>query len=1034
MKNLGISFTAGKSFCCRLKLLQIARLTLLVFLVGTLQAFTLSAQQITVTGTVSDEAGTVLPGVNVVVLGTTGGTITNGDGYYSINVPSSESTLEFSYIGYLTQDIAVGGNVRIDVTMVEGTQELDEVVVTAYGTQQKRAVTGAQQTIAADELGDIPVSQVANKLQGKVSGVQINQITGIPGEAPFIRIRNAGSINANSDPLYVVDGFPIVGDLTGIAPEEIESITILKDASSTALYGSRAANGVVLIETKSASVDQMQVSVSAYAGVQVLPKKRVEMMNGTEFAQFKQETYLDRGIPLADIPPEFQNPEQYGEGTDWYNIMMDPAPIQDYSLTFRGGTEKYRASVVAGYFGQDGILLNSGYERFSLRMNSVYNATDWLEFGFNVAPSYAKNWAPQTGGAFWAGNLLYNSLLAWPIVEYKNPDGSLPLEAWIPGLDGFPTPNYYRAAQEIEHKDDNLRLLSNAYIAVSPIKGLVLKSSVNLQMSRANSLDWNPSTSFAGFAGVPPVTARLDLGNQNSQTWLNENTVTYDLEVNGHSLNLLAGYTVQKYYDRGMSIRAEQFPDDRINDVDAAINIIENGTNSSVNEWALISYLARATYSFRGKYHLAAAVRRDGSSRFGTDNRWGVFPSVSGSWVISEESFFPQTSFLSLAKVRASWGVTGNNNIGNYTQYALVGLGYNAIFGSNVVAGSQVQNLGNSELGWERTSQIDIGLDIGFFKNRVNLIYDYYNKTTSDLLYSFDIPQSSGYSSFTGNTGEFNFWGHEISIQSRNLVGEFRWTTDLMVTFADNKVVSLADNVEEIITGGHITRVGDRIGLFWGLIKDGLYWDQEDYDSSPKAGASAVGTIKFKDVNGDGVITNSNTGDRAVIGDPTPRFLFGMTNTFLYKNFDLTITMSGSYGNDIANRYDQGTTNLDGVFNIKKEIKDRWRSPENPGSGKYGTTSTGTYMERDWFNSRFIEDGSYISIKNLTLGYTFKTNSLSWLSNLRLYGSIQQLATFTKYSGNNPEVSQSTNILTLGDDNAMYPIPRTFTVGINVDF
>ncbi len=553
-------------------------------------------------------------------------------------------------------------------------------------------------------------------------------------------------------------------------------------------------------------------------------------------------------------------------------------------------------------------------------------------------------------------------------------------------------------------------------------------------MGRGNSKDWNPSTSFSGFAAVPPVTARLDLASQSSQSWLNENTATYDLDVNGHNISLLAGYTVQKYYSSGMSIRAEDFPDDRINDVDAAINIIENGTNSSVNEWALISYLARATYSYQGKYHLAAAVRRDGSSRFGAGNRWGVFPSVSGSWIVSDEVFFPQTNVLSLVKIRGSWGLTGNNNIGNYTQYALVGLGYNAVFGNTVVAGSRVENLGNSELGWEKTSQIDIGVDIGLFKNRINVIYDYYNKTTSDLLYSFDVPRSSGYSSFTGNTGEFNFWGHEFSIRSRNLVGSFSWNTDLMLTFGDNKVVSLADNVEEIITGGHITRVGERIGLFWGLVHEGVYVNQEDYDSSPKAGASAVGTAKFKDVDGDGQIRNSNTGDRTVIGDPTPTFLFGMTNTFNYKNFDLTIVMSGSYGNDIANRYDQGTTNLDGVFNIKKEIQDRWRSPENPGSGKYGTTTTGTYMERDWFNSRFIEDGSYLSIKNLTLGYTFNTGSVNWLSSLRLYGSIQQLATFTKYSGNNPEVSERTNILRLGDDSAMYPLPRTFTFGINVDF
>ena len=1030
------------------KIFLLARLTLALLLITTMAGFaenrntppsnkentSVSQQQKTLTGVVTDQSGGPLPGVTVIVEGTTVGTITGSDGSFTLNVPEDARELHVSFVGMVTQIIPIEGRTNFTIAMEEETIGLGEVVAVGYGTQTKRTVTGSIQTVNAEELKDIPAAQVVQTLQGKISGVQINQRTGEPGEALTVRVRNAGSINASNEPLYVVDGFPIDGDLTGINPQEIESITILKDASSTALYGSRAANGVILVETKNAKVGRTSINLSAYYGVQRLPKDgRVEMMNGEEFAQFKKETYEDRGV---EVPAAFQNPSQYGEGTNWYDIMFEPAPIQDYTLTLMTGNEKARTTVVAGYFNQEGVMINSGYERFSLRINSEFDINKYLGFGFNLAPSYSEDYAPQTGGAFWTGNLLYNALLAWPILPYKNEDGSLPLEAWIPGLSAFPTPNYYRAAQEIEHKGSNLRLLSNAYIKVEPIDGLVLKSSINLQMNHGNTKDWNPSTSFAGFAGVPPITAFVNHSNTKAMSWLNENTATYDLNMDDHNISLLAGYTVQKFTQNYMSIAAENFPDDRINDVDAALTIRENGTDTQVQEWSLISYLARAVYSYKGKYNLSAVVRRDGSSRFGEDNRWGVFPSISGSWVLSDEEFFPDDDLFSMAKLRASWGETGNNNIGNYTHFALVNLGQNAVFGNTIASGSQVANLSNTELGWEVSRQFDFGIDLGLFDNRIDIAYDYYNKTTTDMLYSFDIPQSSGFSDFTGNSGEFNFWGHEFSIHTRNFVGDFKWDTDLMLSFGDNKVVSLAENVDALYVGGGqrtITKVGDRIGLFWGLIHDGVYDNQAEYDSSPKAAPSGVGTVKFKDVDGDGQIVNSDLGDRTVIGDPTPTFLFGMTNTFSYKNFDLSITMSGSYGNDIANGFDQGTTNLDGVFNIKKEIKDRWRSPENPGSGKYGTTNFGTGPERDWFNSRFIEDGSHLTIKNITLGYNFNVNS-KIIRSLRVYGSAQQVYTFTNYSGNNPEVSQSSSVLQLGIDNAIYPVPRTFTFGVNVDF
>ncbi len=996
-------------------------------------------QQKEIRGTVTSQStGEFLPGVTVIIKGTTIGTVTDFEGKFTLTIPADAEILQVSFVGMKMQELPIGSNTEFYVSLEDETIGLEEVVAVGYGTQSKRTVTGSIQTVSAEDLKDIPSAQLAQSLQGKVTGVQINQRTGIPGEALSIRVRGAGSINASTDPLYVVDGFPITGDLTGINPDEIENITILKDASSTALYGSRAANGVVLIETKKASVGRTNVEFSAYYGIQSLPQSgRPDLMNATEFAQFKKESYEDLG---QEVPEAFQNPSQYGEGTDWYDVMFDPAPIQDYSLSLSSATERFSTSVVAGYFNQEGILLNSGYERFSLRMNSTFDVNEKLRFGFNVAPSLSKDFSPNTSGNFWTGNLTYNALLAWPIYEYKNPDGSLPLAAWSPANGGFPTPNYYRGAQEIKNNTNNLRLLSNAYIEVEPIKDLVFKSSINLQMNVEKSKLWNPSTASTGFATSPPVTNFLNEGYVWSQSWLNENTVTYNLNIDDHNIDLLGGYTVQKNKIKVNTIAAQNFPDDRINDVDAAVNLLEDGTDGAYNEWALISYLARANYSYQGRYNVSAVIRADGSSRFGSDNRWGYFPSVSASWVFSEEGFFPEGGLISMGKMRASWGVTGNNNIGNYTQFALVTLGENAIFGSNVEPGSYVENLSNTELGWETTNQLDIGIDIGILDNRVDLAYDYYRKKTTDLLYSFSIPQSSGFSSFMGNSGEIKFWGHEISIQSRNLVGEFKWNTNFNISFNDNEVVSLAENVDAIYGGGHVTRVGDRIGLFWGLVHDGVYDNQQEYDNSAKASQSAVGTVKFQDVNDDGEILNTDTGgDRTVIGDPTPKFIFGMTNTFNYKNFDLAITMAGSYGNDIANRFETGATNLDGVFNVLSEVKDRWRSPDNPGEGLYGTTMYNTGMERDWFNSRFIEDGSFLTIKNITLGYNVDVNRISFIKNLRVYGSIQQVYTFTGYSGNNPEVSDldsdgGTSVLYLGDDRSSYPVPRTWTFGINVGF
>jgi TonB-linked SusC/RagA family outer membrane protein len=911
------------------------------------------------------------------------------------------------------------------------------VVVVGYGTQLKREVTGAVQTVEAKELADIPVAQTTQKLQGKLAGVQVLQTTGKPGQGMQVRIRSQASISAGSEPLYVVDGFPIVTDISLINPDEIETITVLKDAASTSLYGSRAANGVVLITTKQAKNGQSSVGVNAYYGVQRVPQKgRPDMMNGTEFAQFKKETYEDLGQP---VPAVFQNPEQYGQGYDWYDAMLRTSSIQNYSVTLTAGKDKFSTSAVAGFFNQEGVVLNSNFKRFSLRLNSNYNVTDQVRVGLNLAPSYTIDNTPPTDGRFFNGQgMLYNAMLSWPTLPYENPDGSLPLSISVPGITTFTEPNWYRSIQEITNSNEQTRLLSNAYLEYEPVKDLLLKTTINLDLGSSLFNNFNPSTASIGFATPPPVTASALRRNYHYYSWLNENTATYRKTIGQHGFDVLAGYTLQRFHSDFDQVRATNFPDDRIRTIQSAINIDRTNTRNDIQEWSLLSYIGRVNYNYKGKYLLTGSVRRDGSSRFGLNKRSGVFPSASVGWIISDEAFMPKINQVTFLKARASYGLTGNNNIGNYSQYATVSTNVNTIFGSTVVNGAAVTALSNPNLGWETTRQLDLGLDLGLFENRVSITYDYYTKRTTNLLYSLAVPRESGFSNFLGNIGELKFWGHEVGITSRNLVGQFKWNTNFNIAFSDNQVVELSEGVDRIYGDGTITRVGQRLGQFYGMIQDGVYDNKTEFDNSPKAVASGVGTVKYKDLNGDGVLTyGGDNDDRTVIGNPFPDFIYGITNNLSFANFDLSIVAAGSAGNDLMRRTDQGTTNLDGVFNVLREVKDRWRSPENPGAGKYGTTTGNTSNDREWLSTRFVHNGSYLTIKNITLGYTVPVANLKPFRTIRLYSSVQQAFVFTKYTGGNPEVTNNpdgnaTNPLNQGMDFGAYPVPRTFTVGLTV--
>jgi TonB-linked SusC/RagA family outer membrane protein len=1002
--------------------------TLILFFSITTSLF---AQTKTITGKVRDDKGQPLSGVSIVVKGATTGTNSDNEGYFSLTVPGNANTLVVSSIGYSAKEVTLNDQTSLDIQMGSTSQSLGEVVVVAYGTATRKTVTGAVQTVSGKELQDIPAPQLAQKLQGKLAGVQINQTTGIPGQGMSIRIRGQASISAGSDPLYVVDGFPIQGNLANINPDEIETISVLKDASSTSLYGSRAANGVVLITTKRAKAGRSSFSFNAYTGIQSIPSYgRPDMMNASEFAQFQKEIAEERG---QAVPDQFKNPQQYGEGTNWFDAVTRDALLQNYTLNYSAAGEKFGTSIVAGYHKTDGVLLNSSYSRISLRANSDYKISNRVKVGFNLAPTFTSNKTPQSDGIWYnSPSIVQSAILASPLAPYKNEDGSVPIGfGWGSPYGGIAAPNWYNQVQVVKNTSKNVGLLSNAFVEVQPLRGLTYRSNIGIDLGNSVSDFFFPST--AGSIFDPPnegdaARIRGSHGNSYGYSWMWENTLSYAKSLGDHNFDILAGYTSQAAHSESGFMNGTGFPDNRIQSLNAAKTI--TGT-TDIQDWTLASIVSRVNYNFRSKYILSAAIRRDGSSRFGSDNKWGSFPSASVGWVLSDESFMPKINAISFIKLRASYGVTGNNNIPNYLQYANV-VATNNPFNNQYLNGRSIAGLNNTELGWETTKQFDAGIDVNLFNNRVRFAYDYYKKTTDNLLYSVEIPISSGFYNFTTNIGKLGFWGHEFSVSSDNLRGALRWTTDFNISFNRNKALALGTANAAIYGDMTITEVGKPLGQLYGLVWDGIYETQKEFDESPKHQGAEVGSVKYKDINGDGIVTNDQR-DQTVIGSAAPKFILGFTNNLSFKGFDLAIVGQGGFGNKIINVAERFTANLDGAFNVTKDVANRWRSEANPGDGKYGKASGNTGPERDWGSSKWMYDGDYLTIKNITLGYNFSAHKNKYLRGLRLYTSIQQAYVFTSYPGGNPEVSAAGGLFS-GLDYTTYPVPRTYTLGLNMNF
>ncbi|HWB91605.1 MAG TPA: TonB-dependent receptor [Puia sp.] len=1011
-------------------------------------------QDFIVKGRVTDAAGTPLQGVTITLKGGHANTLTDANGEYTITVPDRRGSLSFSYVGYEPREVRIDDRSNISITMILKNKDLSDVVIVSYGVQHRSNITGSISQLNAARVKDQAVGQFAQQLQGQFAGVQANINTGRPGQGIEIQIRGAVSINAGNYPLVVIDGQPLspVGNenpINYINPNEIESFTVLKDASASALYGSRAASGVILITTRQAKAGKTQVGYDGFYGEASLDRSHIPpMMNARQLATYMNEFFQDKiryegyinpqtGTPT--VPAEYANPDQYGKGTDWLGQVTRSAPTQSHNLYVSDSRQKSSTSIMAGYFNQQGIVLNTGYERYSIRANNEFRPVDGLKIGFNVAPSYTIDNNSINSPTDGSRQIVMGSLLSSPIVHPYNPDGTPVNQA--SGFFLLAEPNYRLIAQNQDNKVRTARMLGNSYLQLDLLKGLTFKTSFDIDMSEAATNAFTNQIAAAAFNAPPPRPATSISGYYSTVryiSWVNENILTYKKTIlRDHHLEALAGYSEQEFSEYNSTAKGLTFPDASIPYVSAATTTT---ATSGLVQWSLLSSFGRLNYDYKEKYLFETSVRSDGSSKFGSHKQYGVFPTVSAGWVVSKEPFMEQLASVSFLKLRASYGFTGNNNFNstNYPAASLIGPATYVLNGA-LVSGRTISQLGNADLTWEKNKQLDIGVDIALFNNRISLTYDYYDKITDGLLYGINLPASSGFGSVNSNIGTFKFWGHEITLNTVNTTGAFKWNTGFNITFNRNLIQKLGTQNLPILPANvyswpNIEMVGQPVGVFFGYVNEGVYMTTQDFNASPKDVTSKVGTVKMKDVNKDGRIT---TDDRTVIGNPNPDFLYGMTNSFSYKRWDMNIVIAGSYGGKIADPLlGQDGNNLDGAFNIYKSNLDHWRSESDPGNGKAPRTLAGTTTLYRAFNTNEVHPGSYLTCKNITLGYNVPVSQNRYINKLRAYISVQQAFVITRYQGLSPETTnQGTSGitgLTPGVDATEYPIPRTVSFGVNL--
>lgn len=1033
---------------------------------------TATVQPLNIRGQVKSADGATLPGVNVLIKGTNKGVITDINGNYSISVESPNPILVFSFIGFVSQEITVGSQTTINVTLTEDVKNLDEVVVVGYGTQRKKDLTGSISRVTGDEIIQPSVASFDQMLQGKVAGVQISQTSGAPGGNVNVLIRGVSSITGGNQPLYVVDGFPIgsggggsnmmsfasntyssagmanntqnrINPLTSINPADIESIEILKDASATAIYGSRGANGVIIITTKRGSAGKSAINVDISYGVQQVANK-LDMMNSQQFAEFvadgRDNAWVYAGGKATDpneirsattrVKPEFRNPSSITQNTDWQDAIFRLAPVQDYQVSATGGTEKIKYLVSAGYLNQEGIVMGTDYNRFSIRTNIDSQISDKIKIGTTISGTYTFGSYPNTEGHLGTRGVLSAALASSPTIPIQNEDGNFVSELLDPM--GVPVENPLFILENFS--DDRIlgNLLVNNFVEYEIIDGLKLKSSAGISLNTNEIKLWKSSLLGSYGGATSPATAGVT--KSESLNWLNENTISYKkIFGENHAFDAIAGFTIQKdRYDR-LSAGATDFPTDYISYLSAGT--INAGTHM-VSEWSMISLLSRVNYSYAGKYLFTATVRRDGSSRFGANQRWGTFPSFSIGYNISEESFMKPVSIISNLKIRASYGISGNNLIGNYAHIGLISSA-NYVENGKIKPGLVPSNLSNDDLTWEKTRQTNLGFDLGLFDDRISFTTDIYKNIKTDLLLAVQLPAASGFNSSTQNIGEIENKGIEMGLNTVNFKSKsFQWETSMVFSANRNKVLKLATEGSRITNSSYqITEVGQPVASFYLMNVTGIFQNTDEVSKSPVQHAKTQpGDLKFEDVDLDKKITTS---DKKIIGSPWPDFTWGFNNTFSYKNLSLGIFVNGSQGG--YNYFLAGETliNSAGVQNQLAMVDKRWKSEEDPGDGLIPRAIRSTHAYGFTSTSRFLFDASYIRIKNINLSYSLPSSLLTRLplNGCTLFMDVANVFTFTDYPGYDPESSTAgDNITNSGIDYLTYPLARTFTFGLKLSF
>lgn len=1015
-----------------------------------------SQSAINITGKVTDNKGQPLEGVTILVKGTNKGTHSEANGNFSIDA-APYSILVISSVGFETKEVKIENQATISVLLNPVVATSEEIIVVGYGTQKKGNLTGAVATLTADKLKNKVALSYSEALVGQMAGVQVQQINGAPGnEGLAIRVRGTGSITAGMSPLYVIDGYPMEGSAFALVnASDIESIQVLKDASSTAIYGSRGSNGVIIVTTKKGSLGPPTLSYNAYFGVQQAEKK-IDMMNTQQYLEFfkdgHNQAWLDRSPLPGDaahtifddnamrekysnssfyiIPESFNDPANFGE-VDWQDEMFRNALMQRHEISVMGGAEKTRYSLSAGYTNQDGILINSDYKRYNLRSSLTSNINKNFLVGFNISVYYSDNNSLDNG----KDSPLAYAIYLPPIYPIRNADGTYGSQVRNHEIWAGDVASPLGIAENVTNFTNKNGIIASLYAEYNIIEGLKYKLSLNGTMDNRRFKFFRPS--FVDTDGSrAPKTA--DARNETflNKDWVVENTLTYTKAfLEKHVFNFLAGYTVQQSWGEDARVNAQNFPNDVVQTINAGQ--VVGGSNTEYKN-SLISWLGRVNYSYNNKYLLTVNFRADGSSKFGANNKWGTFPSFSVGWRVDRENFMKGVALISDLKWRASWGLVGNNRIGNYDAIARTSSGFYVLNNSLVNAVNPI-NYPNPDLGWETTRQWNIGFDLAILNNRIRLEADFYNSRSVDLLLNVPVPTLTGYLSQLQNIGKVENKGMEFLLKTRNFIGNFKWSTDFNISFNKNKVLALGPDKLPIFAGApsagntFITTIGKPVATFYGYLYDGVFKNKAELDAAPHLANDFAGDPRYADVNNDGVI---NADDKTYIGNNQPKYIFGINNDFSCKRFDLNVQITGSYGAKLFSFFNRMVGIYHGDRNGLDKLNNRWRSEADPGDGTIFRANRDPKGLQKEPSSYWVEDGSYLRIRNVSLGYTFDTKVAQKLKmkSLRVYVTGQNLYTFTNYAGYDPETSSEGEGLSRGGDYLGYPSARVFIAGINVSF